>query len=106
MKDWKDILYDKIKNEPTKGIFKDNKKQIKYNIMKNYLTIEQLDKNKTYYSYVDIAVKFADRDSRFMEKLPSNKKEMESIVKMLNPKNEITNIEIIKKYYRLKDKWI
>jgi len=74
--------------------------------MKNYLTIEQLDKNKTYYSYIDVAVKFIDRDSRFMEKLPSNKKEMESIVKMLNPKNEITNIEIIKKYYRLKDKWI
>ena len=35
MKDWKDILYDKIKNEPTKGIFKDNNKQIKNNKMKN-----------------------------------------------------------------------
>ena len=35
MRDWKDILYDKIKKEPTKGIFKDNNKQLKITIMKN-----------------------------------------------------------------------
>jgi hypothetical protein len=52
--------------------------------MKNYLTVEQLDKNKTYYSYVDVAVKFVDRDSRFMEKLPSNKKEMERFNQLKN----------------------
>jgi hypothetical protein len=74
--------------------------------MKTYIKLSELDKNKTYYSYVDVAVKFRDKDSRFMEKLPSNKKEMTSIVKMLNPNNEIINIEIIRKYYRLKDKWL
>ena len=44
--------------------------------MKNYLTEIELDKNKTYYSYVDVAVKFSDKDTLFMEKLPSNKQEM------------------------------
>jgi len=53
--------------------------------MKNYLTVEQLDKNKTYYSYVDVAVSFSDKDTLFMEKLPSNKNEMNSIIKMMNP---------------------
>jgi len=28
MKDWKDILYEAIKDEPLKGIFKDGKKRI------------------------------------------------------------------------------
>ena len=74
--------------------------------MKNYLTEIELDKNKTYYSYVDVAVKFSDKDTLFMEKLPSNKKEMISIIKMLNPKNNIKNIEIIRKTFRLKDKWL
>ena len=74
--------------------------------MKNYLTEIELDKNKTYYSYVDVAVKFSDKDTLFMEKLPSNKKEMNSIIKMLNPKNNIKNIEIIRKTFRLKDKWL
>ena len=72
----------------------------------NYLTEIELDKNKTYYSYVDVVVKFSDKDTRFMEKLPSNKKEMNSIIKMFNPKNNIINIEIIRKTFRLKDKWL
>jgi len=72
----------------------------------NYLTEIELDKNKTYYSYVDVAVKFSDKETRFMEKLPSNKKEMNSIIKMFNPKNNIINIEIIRKTFRLKDKWL
>ncbi len=74
--------------------------------MKNYLTVEQLDKNKTYYSYVDVAISFSDRDTLFMEKLPSNKSEMNSIIKMMNPKNDITKIEIIRASFRLKDKWL
>ena len=74
--------------------------------MKNYLTVEELDKNKTYYSYVDVAVSFSDKDTLFMEKLPSNKNEMNSIIKMMNPKNNITKIEVIRKSFRLKDKWL
>ena len=74
--------------------------------MKNYLTIDQLDKNKTYYSYVDVSVSFSDSDTRFMEKLPSNKKEMMRIIKMMNPKNDITKVEVIRKTFRLKDKWL
>ena len=41
-----------------------------------------------------------------MEKLPSNKNEMNSIIKMMNPKNNITKIEVIRKSFRLKDKWL
>jgi hypothetical protein len=74
--------------------------------MKNYLTVEQLDESKTYYSYVDVAVSFSDKDALFMEKLPSSKSEMNSIIKMMNPKNDITKIEIIRTWFRLKDKWL
>tara|TARA_R110002033_G_scaffold76610_1_gene128295 strand:+ start:173 stop:436 length:264 start_codon:yes stop_codon:yes gene_type:complete len=83
-----------------------NKLSLKTDKMKNYLTEIELDKSKTYYSYVDVAVEFDDKDTWFMEKLPSNKKEMNSIIKMLNPKNSIKNIEIIRKTFRLKDKWL
>ena len=31
---------------------------------------------------------------------------MNSIIKSFNPKNNIINIEIIRKTFRLKDKWI
>ena len=74
--------------------------------MRNYLTEIELDKSKTYYSFVDVVVRFNDRETLFMEKLPTNKKEMNFIIKNLNPKNDIKNIEIIRKTFRLKDKWL
>ncbi len=74
--------------------------------MKTYLTESQLDPNKTYYKYVDVAVNFSDKDSIFMQKLPANKLEMISIIKSMNPKNEISSYEIIRKSFRLKDKWL
>ena len=74
--------------------------------MRNYLTEIELDKNKTYYSFVDVVVRFQDRETLFMEKLPTNKKEMNFIIKNLHPKNDIKNIEIIRKTFRLKDKWL
>ena len=75
--------------------------------MKNYLSSEQLDSTKTYYKYVDIAVKLTNGESLFMEKLPSNKNERRDAISMsLGRKSIGYSEEVLRTSYRLKEKWL
>jgi hypothetical protein len=75
--------------------------------MKNYITKSELDKTKTYDSYVDVAVKTENGNARFMEKLPAKKTDMISVVNMMSERKDgkVINIEVLKTTYSLKAKW-
>ncbi len=74
--------------------------------MKLYLTKEQLDNTKTYYRYVDVAVKLTNGESLFCEKLPANKNERKDVLSMmLGRKGYGYTEEVVRKWFRLKEIW-
>tara|TARA_R110001632_G_scaffold178956_1_gene298760 strand:+ start:384 stop:611 length:228 start_codon:yes stop_codon:yes gene_type:complete len=75
--------------------------------MKNYLNSDQLDITKTYYKFVDVAVKLTNGKSLFMECLPPSKKQRNTVIfQILGTEALGYNEEVIRTKFRIKDKWL
>ena len=74
--------------------------------MENYITKSELNTNKTYYKYVDCAVKLENGESLFLECLPSNKNARKEVLFQIVGMKKIKSVEILRTKYRLKEKWL
>ena len=75
--------------------------------MKIYLNSDQLDSTKTYYKYVDVAVKLTNGKSLFLECLPTSKKQRNTVIfQILGTEALDYTEEIIRTKFRIKDKWL